>query len=108
MSIDATVAILYAQTNLAAPLVNTLAVAPQASLSMSKVLAAEMAKQEQQKIAKTEKIEKASIRPDDKGSNSSFGFGSRRRGRPEQMENLENEDKPQISPLIGNLLNVKV
>ena len=50
MSVDATMAVLYAQTNLAANVSNAAAVAPQASVAMSRVLAAAMAKQEQQQI----------------------------------------------------------
>ena len=63
MSIDATMAVLYAQTGLAAPLANAAAVAPQASLAMSRVLAAEMARQEQQQIEKTEKPKAPTLRP---------------------------------------------
>ena len=61
MSVDATMAVLYAQTGLAAPLANAAAVAPQASLAMSRVLAAEMARQQQQQIEKTEKAEGPNI-----------------------------------------------
>ena len=67
MSVDATMAVLYAQTGLAAPLANAAAVAPQASLAMSRVLAAEMARQEQQQIEKTEKAEGPNITPDGRG-----------------------------------------
>ena len=63
MSVDATMAVLYAQTGLAAPLANAAAVAPQASLAMSRVLAAEMARQQQQQIEKTEKAEAPTSRP---------------------------------------------
>ena len=81
MSVDATMAVLYAQTGLAAPLANAAAVAPQASLAMSRVLAAEMARQEQQQIEKTEKAEGPNITPDGRGGGNAQ-FGSRRRKRP--------------------------
>ena len=50
MSIESTMAILYAQTGLAAPIVNAATVGPQAAAAMSRTLAAEMAKQEQQQV----------------------------------------------------------
>ena len=75
MSVDATMAVLYAQTGLAAPLANAAAVAPQASLAMSRVLAAEMARQQQQQIEKTEKAEGPNIAPDGRGGgNAQFGI----------------------------------
>lgn len=105
MSIDATMAVLYAQTGLAAPLANAAAVAPQASLAMSRVLAAEMARQEQQQIEKTEKTEGPNISPDGRGG---AHFGSRRRRRQPPRDAEEHEARASSSPLVGNLLNVKV
>ncbi|MGE9985410.1 hypothetical protein [Desulfovibrio sp. SGI.169] len=103
MSVDATMAVLYAQTGLAAPLANAAVVAPQASLAMSRVLAAEMARQEQQQIEKTEKTEEPNISPDGRGG---ARFGNRRRRRPPREAE---GDEPRVSsPLVGNLLNVKV
>lgn len=107
MSVDATMAVLYAQTGLAAPLANAAAVAPQASLAMSRVLAAEMARQEQQQIEKTEKAEGPNITPDGRdGGNAQFG--SRRRKRPPLYDAEDDEPRASPSPLVGNLLNVKV
>lgn len=109
MSVDATMAVLYAQTGLAAPLANAAAVAPQASLAMSRVLAAEMARQEQQQIEKTEPGNKAKLSPDGH-NNGDPQFGSRRRKRPPPSALPEEDDVPRASasPLVGNLLNVKV
>lgn len=106
MSVDATMAVLYAQTGLAAPLANAAAVAPQASLAMSRVLAAEMARQQQQQIEKTEKTEGPNIAPDGRGGNAQFG--SRRRKRPQPYDAEDDEPRASPSPLVGNLLNVKV
>ena len=53
MSVDATMAVLYAQTSLATSVSNAAAVAPQASAAMPRVLAAAMAKQEQQQETRT-------------------------------------------------------
>lgn len=107
MSVDATMAVLYAQTGLAAPLANAAAVAPQASLAMSRVLAAEMARQEQQQIEKIEKAEGPNITPDGRGGGNAQ-FGSRRRKRPPLYDAEDDEPRASPSPLVGNLLNVKV
>ena len=115
MSVDATMAVLYAQTGLAAPLANAAAVAPQASLAMSRVLAAEMARQQQQQIAKTEKAEGPNIKTPDPptpppagGGGGNAQFGSRRRKRPQPYDAEDDEPRASPSPLVGNLLNVKV
>lgn len=104
MGIDSTMAILYAQTGLAAPLVNTTAVAPQAQIAVSRVIATEMMRQEQHKIAKAEKVEQAFVRPDDQGKGNPTRFGSRRR----KLADSESEEAPLSSPFVGNLLNLKV
>lgn len=107
MSVDTTMAVLYAQTGLAAPFANAAAVAPQASLVMSRMLAAKMARQEQQQVEKTEKTaEKPSIMPDGRGSRGQFG--TRRRQR-QAVAQEETEDAPlALAPTVGCLLNVKV
>lgn len=109
MSVDATMAVLYAQTNLAAPFANAAAVAPQASMAMSRVLAAEMARQEQQQIEKTEKTEDSAVLPDGRNGGNAY-FGSRRRTRqPLSEASPQDEDvRASASPLVGNLLNLKV
>ncbi len=106
MSVDATMAVLYAQTNLATSLSNATAVAPQASVAMSRVLAAAMAKQEQQQVTQAEPGSQTSLSPDadHKGAPQ---FGSRRRRRPPPPE-PEPPVSESSSPLVGNLLNIKV
>ena len=107
MSVDTTMAVLYAQTGLAAPLTNAAAVGPQASLAMSRVLAAEMARQEQQQVEKTERTtEEPGISDDGRGRRGLFG--SRRRQRLATLLEEEDVPAPAASPLVGNLLNVKV
>ena len=86
MSVDATMAVLYAQTNLAANVSNAAAVAPQASVAMSRVLAAAMAKQEQQQVAKTDPGHQAALTPDAENRGAPQ-FGSRRRRRPHPNQN---------------------
>ena len=107
MSVDTTMAVLYAQTGLAAPFANAAAVAPQASLAMSRMLAAEMARQQQQQVEKTEKTaEKSNIKPDGRGSQGQFG--SRRRQRQAATQEDAQEAPQSLTSLVGCLLNVKV
>ena len=108
MSIDTTMAVLYAQSGLSTSVANAAAVAPQASLAMSRVLAAEQARTERQQVEKSEKTDGPDIQPD--GHHGSSWFGSRRwRGRRMALAPEEEEDtRPSASPLVGNLLNVKV
>ena len=108
MSIDTTMAVLYAQSGLSTSVASAAAVAPQAAVAMSRVLAAEQARMERQQVEKSEKTDGPGIQPD--GHHGSSWFGSRRwRGRrmaPPQEEEVE--ARPSASPLVGNLLNVKV
>ncbi|WP_291440302.1 hypothetical protein [Desulfovibrio sp.] len=109
MSVDATMAVLYAQTGMATSMANAAAVGPQAAAAMSRVLAAEMARQERQQIAKSEAGDKAHLSPDADGGPPVPQFGSRRRKRPPPPP-PEASDAPREpeSPLVGKLLNVKV
>lgn len=110
VSIQSTMAVLYAQTGLAAPLVSATTNAPQAALAMSQALATEMAKQQMQHVEKSEpKSEGSAINTDarDQGQQGAQ-FGSRRRRRPPFVPQEEEEPRPSGSPLVGNLLNVRV
>lgn len=105
MSVDTTMAILYAQTGLAAPFANAAAVAPQAAAAMSRMMAAELAKLEQQQVEKTDPSEKPNI-----SSNGRQG-GKRQFARKRHQHfarQAEEEPRPSESPLVGNLLNMKV
>ncbi len=106
MSVDATMAVLNAQTNLATSVSNAAAVAPQASTAMSRVLAAAMAKQEQQQVAQTDPSHQAALTPDAE-KRGAPQFGSRRKRRPPPPE-PEPATGEMTSPLVGNLLNIKV
>lgn len=110
MSIESTMAILYAQTGLAAPIVNAATVGPQAAAAMSRTLAAEMAKQEQQQVNKAEpQAEGAKVSPDAQHQNGGQMFGNRRKRRLFQPAPEEDDGpRPSGSPLVGNLLNIKI
>lgn len=104
MSVDTTMAVLYAQSGLSNT-ANAAMVAPQASLAMARVLAAEEARQEREQVEKGDKTEKGNIQPDKDGRKGFFH--SRLRARRRQTEEKEDEALP-VTPIIGNLLNVKV
>lgn len=108
MSIDTTMAVLYAQSGLSTSVANAAAVAPQAAVAMSRVLAAEQARMERQQVEKSEKTDGPDIQPD--GHHGASWFGSRRgRGRRMAAAAEEaDEPRPSTSPLVGHLLNVKV
>lgn len=107
MSVDTTMAVLYAQSGLSNN-ANAAMVAPQASLAMTRVLAAEQARQERQQVEKSDKTEKGNIQPDKDGRKGFFHSRSRsRRAKRESEEIAETGDLP-VTPIIGNLLNVKV
>ena len=107
MSIDTTMAVLYAQSGLSTSVANAAVVAPQAAVAMSRVLAAEQARMERQQVEKSEKTDGPDIQPD--GHHGSSRFGSRRwRARREATAEEEADDLAPTSPLVGNLLNMKV
>lgn len=99
MSVDTTMAVLYAQSGLSNA-ANVAMVAPQASLAMTRVLAAEQMRQERQQVEKNEKTDKSGIQADQDGRRGFFQ--SRHRARRSSEETLP------TTPIIGNLLNVKV
>jgi len=108
MSVDTTIAVLYAQTGLGTQFAHAAAVTPHAQAAMTRVLALETAKQEQQAVEKTSKGENKGINKDkDSRQKQDISFGSRRRQR---IENDENSDLSlfKSDPLSGNLLNLTV
>lgn len=108
MGIDPTIAVLYAQTNFAARFSHDAAVAPQTASAMSRIMAEELARQEQQQIQKTEKSGEMQVGEDGSGAGQGHYFGSRRRQRQMVTEAESDTPPPSETPLVGNLLNVKV
>ena len=105
MSVDTTIAVLWAQTGLGTQFAHTAAVQPHAQAAMSRILAIETAKQEQHQVEKSENTEKTGVSKDG-GRKQGQLFGSRRKKRTDETE----ADEPDLSttPYTGNLLNVKV
>lgn len=104
MSVDTTMAVLYAQSGLSTNLANAAMVAPQASMAMSRVLAAEAAMQEREQVEKNEKADKANIEGEAKKKDL---FPSRLRARRKKVS-PESEPELVSTAYLGNLLNVKV
>lgn len=105
MGVDTTMAVLYAQSGLSNQ-ANVAMVAPQASLAVTRMLAIESMRQERQQVAKGEKTEGATVGKD--GGGNKGLFGSRRRMRRVAQEQEADGERPSPSPIVGNLLNVKV
>ena len=109
MSIDGTMALLYAQTGMAAPLAHNAAVAPQAAHAMTSLLAQETAQQERQQVQKADKTDGASVGEREGRGGQSFSSGRRAPSHDAEEEKAVEQDAPeQTSPLVGNLLNIKV
>ncbi len=110
MSIDGTMALLYAQTGMAAPLAHNAAVAPQAAHTMTSLLAQETAVLERQQVQKSEHADGASIGDKEERSGQQFSASARRRAQKDDAdEAAADDDAPEAgSPLLGNLLNLKV
>lgn len=104
MSVDTTLAVLYAQSGLSTNVANAAMVAPQASLAMTRVLAAEALRQERYQIEKNEKTEEGRIQKDN--DSRKFFAGRLKRRKPKNL--VEEEEVLFTTPVIGNLLNVKV
>lgn len=105
MSVDATLAVLYAQSGLSTNIANAAMVAPQAATAMSRLLAAEQAKLEREQVEKGDKTERKNIGKDGGGNRGLF-LSRRARVNREVME--EEEIAQPKSAIVGNLLNVKV
>ncbi len=107
MTIDATIAVLYAQTGFTGRAAHDASTGPQAALAMSRAIANEMSKLEKQQIQSIEHSDESRVADNNKQDGRNEGhFGSRRRKRQDHT----GDDEPSNSnaPLVGNLLNIKV
>lgn len=104
MSVDTTLAVLYAQSGLSTNVANAAMVAPQASLAMTRVMAAESLRQEREKVEKSQKADNPNIN-DEEGEGKSYFSSPNRRQRHLKMD--EEQALP-VTPFLGNLLNMKI
>jgi hypothetical protein len=106
-AIHPTVALLYAQTGLAAKFANEAVAALAMQPEMSKLIAAEMAKQEKQQVQLTQKGDQSSkLAGDGSSGQGRRHFGSRRRRRAQPPPEEEGRAPP--SALLGHLVNLKI
>ncbi len=106
MTIDATIAVLYAQTGFTGRAAHDAATGPQAALAMSRAIANEMSKLENQQIQSVEAGAESRVTDNNtKDGRNNGQFGSRRRKRQSQEDD---EPTTPNMPHIGNLLNIKV
>lgn len=109
MSVDTTIAVLWAQTGLGTHFAHAAAVAPHAQAAMTRVLAMETAKQEQHLIEKTNQTENKGISKDGRQKKDASAFGSRRRQRGVSQETEEgSEEMPFASNYSGTFLNLTI
>ncbi len=106
MQINHTVGIMYAQTGFASRAASEATTAPEVALAMSRTMASEMAKLEQNQVQATEAAIESRITDNGEhegGSRGSFDMqdDNAKEREPEQA-NAPND------PFVGNLLNIKV
>jgi hypothetical protein len=106
-AIHPTIALLYAQTSLAAKFAHEAVAALATQPEMSKLLAAELARQEKQQVQETQKGDPPGKLVDDGSSGRRRQFGSRRRQRAQPPPGEEHARAP-ADALLGNLLNLKI
>lgn len=104
MSVDTTMAVLYAQSGLSTNVANAAMVAPQAALAMTRVLAAENLRQEREQVEKSEKTENPNINDGEGDSRGYFGTAHRR----DRRSSLAADEPLPVTPFLGNLLNMKI
>jgi hypothetical protein len=110
MDVHPTVALLYAQTGLAAKVANEAAAALAAQPETAKRMAVELANQERAQVRETQKGDPSGKTIGDGGGGRGSRFGSRRRGRARSSAPEREEETLPASAgaLCGNLLNLKV
>ncbi|MDR0466432.1 MAG: hypothetical protein LBH94_03640 [Deltaproteobacteria bacterium] len=107
-AINPTIALLYAQTTHAAKLANESVAALATQPEMSKLLAAETAKQEKHLVQEVQKGEALGKLGDDASpGRDGRRFGSRRRQRAKPPHEVE-ETRAPPDALLGNLLDLKI
>ncbi len=107
MQINATVGVLYAQMNYASRAASDAATGPESSLAMSRLLAQEMAKQEQSQVQAPDPSAESKITDENVSERE-----ARKQFTDQEHENdrQDVEDSPTTpsDPLVGNLINMKI
>ncbi len=106
MQVNPTIGILYAQTGFATRAASDATTAPEVALAMSRTIASEMAKLEQDQVQAPEASVEARITDNGEHENGSRGSFSMNDGA--SQEQASDEPSKPDDPLVGNLLNIKV
>ncbi len=106
MQINPTVGIMYAQTGFATRAASDATTAPEVALAMSRNIASEMAKLEQDQVQAPEAGVEARIA--DNGEHEAGSRGTFDMNQRQQQQGQEQEASAPDDPLVGNLLNIKV
>ncbi len=106
MQINPTVGIMYAQTGFATRAASDATTAPEVALAMSRNIASEMAKLEQNQVQAPEASVEARIADD--GQHDSKSRGSFDMNQRQAQQDTDQEASTPDDPLVGNLLNIKV
>ncbi len=106
MEVRATLAMLYAQTNFAARAVHDASTGPQASLAMSREIANEMAKLENQQVQAPDPSVEARV-TDEENAHSKGQFAHQKNSNSAE-EKEEETSSDENNATVGNLLNIKV
>lgn len=108
MSLHPTVALLYAQTGLAAKFANEAVASLAAQPELARRMAAELANQERMQVQEMQKSDASGKLFGEGGGRGGRQFGSRRRLRTQHAAAEEETAPPPADALVGNLLNLKV
>ncbi len=106
MQINPTVGIMYAQTGFASRAASDATTAPEVALAMSRTIASEMAKLEQNQVQAPDPSVEARIT--DNGEHEGGSRGSFSMNDQNKQENEPEQASKPDDPLVGNLLNIKV
>ena len=107
MNVHPTVALLYAQTSLAAKAANETVASFATQPEIARQMATELANLQRQQVQNTQASDSSGKLSKDGGGQGQAYFGSRRRQRA-QTKPEETEPPPPPNAMLGNLLNLKV
>ncbi len=108
MQINPTVGMIYAQMGFTARVASDAVTAPETSLAMSRAIAQEMAKLEQDQVQAPDPTVESRVTDenvDENGGNRQFAKEQRKQ---KSTESEEEEVSVSADPLVGNLLNIKI
>ncbi len=109
MQINPTLSLISAQMGFTSRVASDAATGPEATLAMSRAIAQEMAKLEQDKVQTPDPTTESRVTDenvDENGHNRQFA--REQRGKKEVEEEEEEQVRTSADPMVGNLLNIKI